>query len=400
MKLLTFLGTGNYQPATYTWEDRCCTTNLFPEALAGWLQPEEMLVLLTKEARDFVHWGTLQERLAGKVRIRSVGIPSGESEAELWKVFQELADSIPDGEEVVFDVTHAFRSLPILSLLAAAYLRVAKAVKLNAVLYGAYEARDADNRAPVFNLTPFVRLLDWITATDRFIKSGDAADLSALLGEAHQLPWRSATTQSRDGLPRHLKGLGSNLHKLTQALLLARPPEVAEHATAVNRQLAAAAPETARFAQPFVLLLERTQQHVGSLASDNLQTQRQLVHWYVEHDHAMQALTLAREWLVSWVCQALGLDLIKGRDEAEKALTHLWRRERGKSIDGELSPLLDNLAAVPQAAELLRAWDPIGDLRNDVAHCGYREKPRTAGNILQAVEQVAGHLDRLSLPEG
>jgi CRISPR-associated DxTHG motif protein len=400
MKIITFLGTGNYSPATYCWEDRTCTTNLFPEALAGWLQPDEMLVLLTKEARAFTHWTNLQERLAGKVRLTPVDIPSGKGEAELWQIFQALADSLPTGEEVIFDVTHAFRSLPILSLLAAAYLRVAKAVKLLAVVYGAYEARDADNRAPVFNLTPFVRLLDWITATDRFVKAGDAADLAGLLGEAHQLPWRSATSQSRDGLPRHLKGLGGNLHKLTQALMLARPPEIAEHAAALGRQLAAAAPETARFAQPFVLLLERTQQHVASLAADNLQAQRQLVHWYVEHDHAMQALALAREWLVSWVCHALGLDLIKGRDAAEKALTHFWRRERGKPIDGELSPLLERLATAPQADDLLQAWDPIGDLRNDVLHCGYRDEPRTAGKILKGVEEIAGHLDRLLLPEG
>lgn len=398
MKIVTFLGTGNYQQATYVLEGREFTTHLFPEALATWRQPEEMLVFLTREAREGKHWLTLQERLAGKVSLRCVDIPSGKSEGELWQIFQALADSLPEGEEVIFDVTHAFRSLPILALLAAAYLRVAKQVRLSAILYGAFEARDAADRVPVFDLTPFVGLLDWVTATDRFLRSGDATDLADLLRAAHQLPWRTAGTQAREELPRHLKNLADKLRELTQALLLARPPEIAQYAATVENQLPKAEPEMARFAQPFVLLLERTRNHVASLAADDLATQRRLVHWYIEHHHTIQALTLAREWLISWVCVGLKLDLLKEREDAEKALIHLWRRQRNLSIDGELSPLLDRLAALPQVEQSLRAWDPIGDLRNDVAHCGCRESPRPSGRILETVKQIAGHLDHLLLP--
>jgi len=399
MKIVTFLGTGNYQQATYVFEDQEFRTDLFPEALATLRQPDEMLVFLTQEARS-KHWTTLQERLAGKVPLHPIDIPSGKSEEELWQIFQALAGSLHKGEEVTFDVTHAFRSLPILALLATAYLRVVNQVRLAAILYGAYEAKDAAGRAPVFNLTPFVDLLDWVTATDRFLRSGDATDLADLLCEAHQLPWRTAGTPAREELPRHLKKLANNLRDLTQAFLLARPAEIARHADTVNNELPKAEPEMARFAQPFVLLLERMRPHVASLAADDLRTQRCLVHRYIKHHHTVQALTLAREWLINWVCVGLNLDRRKERKDAEDALNHLGRRQRNSPIDGEPSPLVERLAALPQVKEVLHAWDSIADLRNDVAHCGFRESPRSSRSILEAVKQIADHLDRLSLPEG
>jgi len=397
MKIVTFLGTGNYQQATYVFEGHELTTHLFPEALATWRQPDEMLVFLTQEARN-KNWLSLQERLAGKVQLRPVDIPSGKSEEELWQIFQALADSLHEKEEVTFDITHAFRSLPVLALLAAAYLRVAKQVRLSAILYGAYEAKDADGRAPVFDLTPFVSLLDWVTATDHFLRSGDATDLADLLRAAHQLPWRTAETQAREELPRHLKNLAGKLCELTQALLLARPEEIVQHAVTVANQLPQAEPEMARFAQPFVLLLERTRQHVAWLASDSLATQRHLVHWYIEHHHTMQALTLAREWLINWVCAGLELDPLKKREDAEQALVHFWLRRCNRPIDGEPSPLSDRLATLPQVEKLLNAWDYIGDLRNDVAHCGFRESPCPSGRILNSVKEIAECLDQLPLP--
>jgi hypothetical protein len=51
-----------------------------------------------------------------------------------------------------------------LALLAAAFLRSAKGIRLRALLYGAYDARENDV-APVFDLTPFLDLLEWMFAT-------------------------------------------------------------------------------------------------------------------------------------------------------------------------------------------------------------------------------------------
>src|SRR5215813_14716663 len=118
MKLLSFLGTGNYSQVRYVWGQHAYDTDLFPEALAVWLMPSQVLMLLTKEAKQHQNWTNLQARLAGKVEPTAIDIPSGKSEAELWQIFEKLTGCLDEGDEVVFDVTHAFRSLPILTLLA------------------------------------------------------------------------------------------------------------------------------------------------------------------------------------------------------------------------------------------------------------------------------------------
>jgi hypothetical protein len=56
MKLITFLGTGEYKPATYRWNDHTYETSFVQEAFVHWLKPETTCVLLTKEARK-KHWG-------------------------------------------------------------------------------------------------------------------------------------------------------------------------------------------------------------------------------------------------------------------------------------------------------------------------------------------------------
>jgi len=396
MKLLTFLGIGKYLPVRYVWDGHEYETDLFPEALTRWLHPSEVLVLLTAEAKQHPHWTKLQERLAAEILLTPVDIASGRSESELWNIFAQLTDHLNDGDTVVFDVTHAFRSLPILCLLAAAYLRVAKNVCLHAIVYGAEQAKDENNRAPVVDLTPFLGLLDWITATDKFVKSGDAHELADLLKVAHSLPWKSSS--DRGDLPRQLQRLGTTLQHLSDALSLARPHEIAEHAAALARQLDLAAAETVQWAQPFTVLLERTRTAYAPLVANTLSSQRALVRWYSEQSQVLQAVTLAREWVVSWTCAALGRDLIAAREAVETALNQASRQQRGEAVTAP-SSLLPELMALPNASLLRQTWDGVNDLRNDTAHCGQRAQPRPTSSIVQAARRLAEQLERLPLPQ-
>jgi len=102
----------------------------------------------------------LASRLNGKTTLRPISIPDGKDEAEIWGIFETLTQNVNEGDSIVFDITHAFRSIPFLAMIAVSYLRAAKGIELNAIVYGAYDAR-IDDKSPVFNLTPFVTLLDW-----------------------------------------------------------------------------------------------------------------------------------------------------------------------------------------------------------------------------------------------
>ncbi len=274
-KILTFLGTSNYQETTYSWQQQPVRTRLFPEALAQWVDADKMLVLLTAEAKQHQHWTDLQNALQGHpLELIPVDIPSGKDEQELWGIFGRMVSVLDEGDEIIFDVTHAFRSLPMLALLAAAFLRVAKRVRLRHLLYGAYEARQ-DDVAPVFDLSPFISLLDWTTATDQFIKRGDASELAAFLKDAHQQAWRERIVPKSE-LPRHLRSLGARLEELSQALRLSRPAAVSKKAEQITESLTRATAETETFARPFTLLLDKVRATTGSFRHNTPASQRKL----------------------------------------------------------------------------------------------------------------------------
>lgn len=226
MKLLAFLGTGKYEPATYRWNGSDCDTEYIQEAFVRWLQPEETCIVLTQGARE-KHWAILRPRLEPHTRVREVDIPDGRSEDELWKIFNRICDAVQEKDEIAFDITHGFRSLPMIAMLTIAYLKQVKDVNVRYVLYGAYEARDANNGAPVFDLTPFAALLDWLAAAKMFIATGDARELGRLTEQIQNIAYREQGSSSGN-LPRTLKEFGRAAEEVSESLLLLRIPRLPE----------------------------------------------------------------------------------------------------------------------------------------------------------------------------
>jgi CRISPR-associated protein DxTHG motif len=233
MKALTFLGTGKYETVTYVWEERSHTTRLFPEALARIFEPEKVIVFVTERAKSSrasesepTYVETLQDKLGH--RVEWVDIPEGRSEQELWEIFDRVASAVDEGDTILLDITHAFRSIPMIVFPIAAYLRKTKAVVIERIVYGAFEARkplrtppQPDDRAPIFDLTPLLELLDWTGGAEALLKRGDAELIAEKMVTAHQTLRRMGT-----GTPERLRPLGEKLRVLSQALHLSRPREV------------------------------------------------------------------------------------------------------------------------------------------------------------------------------
>jgi len=309
---------------------------------------------------------------------------------------------------VLFDITHGFRSLPFVVFLAVAYLRVVKSVCVRGVVYGAFDARDEEDRAPVFDLSPFLSLLDRLAAVHLFRRSGSAADLSRLLREIQAEAWQE---RSAAGLPKALQKIGARVEELSQALLFIRPLEVMEKSQELARPFTdAALDEAVRWAKPFALIAPALRQELVQFAAPsdvkNLDTQRRMIAWYVERGLAVQALTLARELLVTRVCLLLGLENAlrrEARGRAEHLLNYLaWSKqpEDRKRSDQWIGPEPDaadveKFRTQDQADSLLALWSLIRDARNDVDHVGMNEQPSRAGALVARVREISEKLDRI-----
>jgi len=375
MKLITTLGAGEYKPVTYRWNDHTYETSFIQEAFVHWLKPETTYVLLTEGARE-THWNNLCQRLQEHTQTVAIDIPDGKSEAELWEIFAAISKAVQEGDEIAFDITHGFRSLPMIAMLTIAYLKQVKGVKVQYVLYGAYEARD-NQGAPVFDLTPFADLLDWLAAAKMFITTGDSSELGQLIQEIQNDAYRNREAYG-ENLPRALKNFGAALAEVSHDLLLTRVPNLPKSVSNLIEKQKRASAEVSDWTPPLTLLLDKIATAYAPFQDDSLSTQAALIRWYFKHNHIMQAMTLAREWVVSYHLHKEGKDW---RDPHE--------REWMEQLLGEflkLSPL----------------WSKITGTRNDLAHCGFGRaegQVLSATSIRQNAEEVVKQIERLAQQE-
>ncbi len=127
MKVISFLGVANYQATTYYYRGQERLTRFFPTALAQFFAPEAIHICVTPTVQQHANLQALRSELQTLgVDCLEVPIPEGHSEADLWEIFDRLTSLVETGETVIFDVTHSFRSLPMLAFLAVAYLKAAR----------------------------------------------------------------------------------------------------------------------------------------------------------------------------------------------------------------------------------------------------------------------------------
>lgn len=416
MKAITFLGTGSPRETAYVLGDgREHVAPYFGVALAHFYSDLDLFVFVTPEARAS-HFDTFTALAADTTaRVEPVDIPGDGTEEALWQIFEAVINVVDDGDSVVFDITHGFRFMPFLSFLAAAYVRTIKNARLEAVLYGNFEARDQSvtpNRAPVIDMTPFVGLLDWMVAADRFISVGDARDLAAELLAAR--PPRPAWPAEQDPDQRRastrLYKAATALEEISDALRLIRPLDALQAAATLQGQLLDATQELQAYARPFRPLARDVMHSYAPLALEDagsapiarqLERERELVNWYMKRQQYAQALATAREWLVTWVLAHSGrrdqLDSA-ARRLVEETMRHDLQVMQRRSADTP-PPHYEDFSRIPRYAEAIDLFNRLGDVRNDVMHAGKRRGARQAATVKKNLTRACEDLDSLPLPD-
>lgn len=415
MKLLTFLGDGTYSQTTYVLGTYECQAKFAPVASAAHLKADSVTVFLTEEAEQS-RFATLRadlEAVRPGIEIVPISIQHGRNETELWQIFSQIQAAVGLDKEVAFDITHGLRSSPLLGLLAAAFLRSSGTIQLRGVFYGAYDVRDKENnRTPIFDLTSMIVLLDWSAAADRFVRTGDARFLASLVVERRkELALDAQNDRALKDQAGKLGHLSNALSDISRSLALLRPEDVMESVAKLPGYVEGARPALERSlgTLPFSSLLQRVTESYQPLAfrdpkdtgrmAERLEVERHMIHWYAEHEHWMQAISLSREWLVSWTMFHLHLeDLLSERDTTENILgeqAHAYRKFREQKPEREFD--LANLRSVPQAVSALELWLELADRRNDIDHAGMRNNPMSADRLIKGIEACIKKLDALPL---
>lgn len=357
MIVLSSLGTGKYREARYKSEHQgeVVSTGVFATVLHKWYPDAKVKILATEAAESSDNGRYIREEHPDFEIVR---IPEGKTEAEAWELFETIAspEVLPKGERVIFDITHSLRSLPMLGFLALSYLRVVRDIEIEKVYYGALELtpRTGENPpTPVVDLTPLVNLLDWAQAANRFQDTGDASLFHPLL---------------RENRNTSLNGVADKLKELSGALANNRTIEVSRLARELVKKIESSRQqETILKHRPFLAVIDQMSRAVTPLQQGvderlNLLAHHAQILWYYERGHYVQAVGLAREWLVS---------VVTWHQTGEIQLS---RKQRKNAEDA-----LGKHAKMPQKADVhlqkaVTLWDGLFTLRNDLLHFGMRPK--------------------------
>jgi CRISPR-associated protein Csx16 len=179
MRLISFLGTGNYTETTYSFEEQTYRTQYVAHALAAITQPQEIRLIATDEAWN-QHGNALTQVLSGSGHAvpERVSVPTGGESQQLWQMFGAIVEVIRSSNHpVLLDITHGFRMQPFF---AAACIQYVQSVLPNPpqirVVYGEY--RPGENAiSPIWELTPFLEVLEWSRNLMMFLRTGQADDV-------------------------------------------------------------------------------------------------------------------------------------------------------------------------------------------------------------------------------
>jgi CRISPR-associated DxTHG motif protein len=407
--LLTFLGTGRYEPCRYSFATAAEPSDeviYYSAALAGHLKPDRVVSLETKDAA-LKHGEALARAFrALGCEHEAVRIPGGASETELWEIFGALTRHVPEGCTLHLDITHGFRSLPVLGFIALSYLRVTRKVTIGGIYYGAWEARDgATMVVPTFQLAPFLTLLDWTAAADQFFSSGSAVRLGELLGQAQQTLWRDPGDLARTELPKKLKTLGKSIRQSSMNLLLLRTGSLRGSGENLAKRIEEAKAEASVFARPFVELLEPVRDQLSRFSGIDLETLRDLVGWLAERGQTAASLTLASEWLTSYVMVVCGetghhagYQVRKPYSLAVAVLENpemeVKRDATGVKAEAIVAMVRSRLKE-DQIERLRSAAGVIRSARNDLNHAGFNEGPKDAEGLAERAVSVAEEIRKM-----
>lgn len=252
--------------------------------------------------------------------VRLVIIPYCRTEAEQIEVLRCMATEIQHGETVHIDVTHGFRHLPMLALLAGLYLQIERSAQVGGIWYGAYDPDTG--QAPVYELSGLLRIAQGLQALAAFDWSGDYRVFADLLD-------RSGATGAAEGLRR--AGYYENILNVGAA-------------TGELRKLRPELCDLGRDSPDLELLLPLIDQRIGWLDEDR-QYEKQLAlaqHALARSDY-LRATLYAYEAVITRLCQQQRVDAndYEAREQARKDYEE--RIRRGDSAQWERYSLLKNL---------------------------------------------------------
>ncbi|MCS7189829.1 MAG: TIGR02221 family CRISPR-associated protein [Bacteroidia bacterium] len=414
--LLTFLGTGKYEQTRYEFNsEQSGIADRPPEGgpfaalcMARVWQPDRIIVFSTSEAQRAN--GEKLGKEASGFRLEWVNIPEGKNKAELLQIFQQIAENIPAESEVVVDVTHSFRSIPIIGVAALHYVSFVKKVKIEHIWYGAYSPNQS-GPFPVIDLRIFSDITNWLWAVRVFEETGETKPLADVLK-----PYQRELYEQYQKDPK-VGSIANALERLGPLIAGVQVPALQRQAADAYKAFRKAREEGRLGDVPPLLseVIDSIQNKLEKLQTNSdssglsdkekalaqLKAQHSLLLAYLDWNRPAQAIILFREWLVSvalFTWEKYEGILFKC-DESSKIKEIVNQRKAAEELLNSLSKLGLRKELSNHLQQVVNTWKWIIQKRNAIAHAGMNAEGYSgqalAKDALEEIRNKANEVMRL-----
>ena len=343
---------------------------------------------------DFPHKEELEQALGNgsKIVLVKYGLDSFEMEENSRKVLS-IEQYLDPGDELYVDISHSFRSLPLLLMNSLIFLQNVshKKIEIKSVSYGMLEVTSELGYTKVVELESILHLNKWISGAAEFLGSGNSYKIADLLESESSL---SSTDEDRKAAKilrqfsdilnfNYIAGVQSQINSIKSLKL--------ESLSVQGRLLI----------EPVVTIFLQKFNGCKKLS----QYQFCLARYQYEQKHYASAALCLTESIVSFVAECCGLDvndqaqrqdaknLMKGCGSQQKLdafFKHHFDllQKRGARIlsSADLKLTTPTTKAQELKISVRRTYEKMVDIRNEVAHSLLHV--RNLGDMVKQVEKT------------
>lgn len=418
---ISVLGTGPYRECTYSADTFKCTSRYIQLATMKyivasgdsndqWTKDDVGLILLTEksnreqwlrgksqgEDNAVIYQSGLKEEFEREklpIQVMPIQIADGKNEDEIWSIFETIYASIKEGDELYFDVTHAFRYLPMLLLVLINYAKFLKNVVVKSISYGNYMAEG--NEKPIMDLTALSTLQDWTFAAGQYMDSGNVKKLV----ELSRTQLKPILASSSDVNARTLNTFVKQLSVVIEERTTCRGKEIITSANFKRLKLLAETLNNVVIA-PLSPVIDKIKTTFDDFdENENVFNGFSAAKWCLQNGLYQQAITITLESLVTFVCIKASLNW---RDEEDREVVNKAFKIKEKNLDESewlfkstyssekieaQKQQIKMVLAIPVIDELLGTFLVCTNVRNDFNHAGMKSNSLSSEKIKSKIEE-------------
>ena len=326
------------------------------------------------------------ERLCPGTPIEERNIPIG-GEEDIYRIFEEMYDAMEQDDELYIDVTHGFRSIPMLFFPVINYARTLKNITVKAIYYGAFEAKkEGEIKVPIVDLIQYDEIIRWSFASEAFVKYGISSLIAKLVRE-RQIAQRGGLKSERN--------ISKYIDELSSRIQTVRGRSDEENGISVSglklNQNINEWIENSKY--PLLNpLLENIREAAAPFNSDdNVAIGLATVEWCIDKNMVQQGFTALEETIISYVCSIYGYKN-NYDDKFRSAVGYIMTakcKQKELKLRGLSEEVMEDCRKIYDEIDfnLCKLTEAVKELRNDLNHFGMRKQPKSNKSLTKLLNE-------------